>query len=499
MEISGISGNTINMLVSWLLFSVGLWRLLIKMKWEHPWMAWIPGLRIYALASAIDLDRDGVVCGVVEILIYINSLIEPAVTDDRTAVFYSLAVLVLVVMQIVYEIRIFLRLTFVMGVRKRWIFLWLIASWLPMLIFGFSNRFQPRTGFSFNEDWEAGTCPADLSAAQAGGEASSGLVVHLRKRTARDFLKTRYLLKDISFHIPNGSLVLLLGGSGSGKTTLVNAIIGYEQADATVLLNGVDVYRHYDRMKYRIGFVPQQNLVRGNDTVEHTVQDAARLRLPTSIRYRQRHDQVKEVMDLLGLTAGQEGLVSKKSGGQLRRISIAMELVVDPELFILDEPDSGLDGVIAREIFTRLREVADTGKIVIVITHTPDRVIDLFDKVIVLGRDSGRVGRLAFYGSPQEAREFFGKDSMEGIVMSVNRKEEGGDGLADEFIARYARMTAEGPQHPAGEQPAEAQLPTEEPAGELPAEAHPAGEQPAEEKPDPDAASSAPEKEGEPA
>ena len=115
---------------------------------------------------------------------------------------------------------------------------------------------------------------------------------------------------------------------------------------------------------------------------------------------------------------------------------------MDPELFILDEPDSGLDGVIAREIFTKLRSVADDGKIVIVITHTPDRVIDLFDKVIVLGRDSGRVGRLAFYGSPDEARAFFGKDTMEGIVMCVNRKEEGGEGRADEFIARYAALTA---------------------------------------------------------
>jgi ABC-type multidrug transport system ATPase subunit len=154
----------------------------------------------------------------------------------------------------------------------------------------------------------------------------------------------------------------------------------------------------------------------------------------------ERDEKVTEVMDLLGLTAGADGLVCKKSGGQLRRISIAMELVSDPELFVLDEPDSGLDGVIAREIFTKLRGIADEGKIVIVITHTPDRVIDLFDKVIVLAKDSGRVGRLAFYGSPQEARDFFGKDTMEGIVMSVNRREEGGDGLADEFVKKYAEV-----------------------------------------------------------
>ena len=69
-------------------------------------------------------------------------------------------------------------------------------------------------------------------------------------------------------------------------------------------------------------------------------------------------------------------------------------------------------------------------------------MIDLFDKVIVLGRDSGRVGRLAFYGTPGEARQFFGKDSMEGIVMCVNRQEEGGEGKADYYIAKYAELTA---------------------------------------------------------
>ena len=77
------------------------------------------------------------------------------------------------------------------------------------------------------------------------------------------------------------------------------------------------------------------------------------------------------------------------------------------------------------------------------ITHTPDRVIDLFDKVIVLAKDSGKVGRLAYYGSPRDAMAFFEKDSMEGIVMAVNGKDEGGEGRADEFIEKYAKMTTE--------------------------------------------------------
>lgn len=226
-----------------------------------------------------------------------------------------------------------------------------------------------------------------------------------------------------------------------------------DSTHATVILNGSDVYVDYDSVKYRIGYVPQKNLIRGKDTVYRTISDAAEMRLPTSVSRAERSRKVSEVMDVLGLEASKEGLVEKKSGGQLRRISIAMELASDPELFVLDEPDSGLDGVIARELFEELREIADEGRIVIVISHTPDRIVDLFDKVIVLARDSNRVGRLAFYGTPDEARKFFGKETMEGIVMSVNSSDMGGEGRADELIERYANLLAGHPAEPAADPP----------------------------------------------
>ena len=118
--------------------------------------------------------------------------------------------------------------------------------------------------------------------------------------------------------------------------------------------------------------------------------------------------------------------------------------ISNPSLFILDEPDSGLDGVMARELFQQLRTIADQGKIIIVITHTPDRVIDLFDDVIVLAKDSNRTGRLAYFGSIKEARAFFGREKMEEIVKSINRTEEGGDGMADEFILKYTEEVQHG-------------------------------------------------------
>ena len=429
------------------LFAWALWLVLKKLRWEKPWMALLPGFRYYALGGALRMEREGAVCCFFDAIYFASSLIFRRVPEDsRRALALALVLLVLILILQLYRIRIALRLFQVFGMRKRWIWLWIAAEWLPMLIIGLSDRVQPVEDVKRTEEWEAGTAPAEIPGTRRRDGrpmAMTGLSVDLRERTVSELFQKRYLLKDISLDIPNGSMVLLLGGSGAGKTTFVNAVIGYEKADATVLLNGADVYRDYERVKYRIGFVPQQNLMRGCDTVYHTVTDAALLRLPTAVNAEGRSQKVQEVMDLLGLTAGADGLVAKKSGGQLRRISIAMELVTDPELFVLDEPDSGLDGVIAREIFTKLRGIADEGKIVLVITHTPDRVIELFDKVIVLAKDSGRVGRLAFYGSPQEARDFFGKDSMEGVVMSVNRREEGGEGLADQFIERYAALAAE--------------------------------------------------------
>lgn len=438
-------GNLFSIL-SWLLFSLGIWKIMDKLGAKRRWMAWIPCLRYYALGAALDTPTEGMICGMLEFLYALLGFMNPEWMSERTTLILALFSLVVSITLFIYRIRLFLRIIAVFQIRRRWVLLWLLSNWLCFFILGFSKKYQPRKDLlEIEEAYRAGTAPTEFAGAgiQWQGPASSGLSIDVRERTVKDFAKKRYLLKDIAMDIPNGSMVLLLGGSGAGKTTFVNAVIGYEKADAEVYLNGRDVYRNYDQVKYRIGFVPQQNLIRGNDTVLRTISDAAEIRVSKDLSRKDRREKIREVLDMLGIASGARGLVSKKSGGQLRRISIAMELVADPELFVLDEPDSGLDGVIAREIFEKLRSIADTGRIVMTITHSPDRVIDLFDKVIVLAKDSGRVGRLAFYGSPQEAREFFGRDTMEQIILAINRKEEGGEGLADEFIQRFAQRNAE--------------------------------------------------------
>ena len=413
------------------------------------WYAFVPGYRWYALSDCVGREEAGVRAAAAELCYFVSRGVQViAIPGGMLLNLIVLTEFVSLFAMIVYMVRIAEGICQVFDVKRYWIPIWALFSPLAALCFSLNRKMQPIYIDRYNDDGVlAGTRPAlldEIIASHISAEeaAKDGLHVRVRERTAMADFKKRYLLKDINLDIPNGSLVLLLGGSGAGKTTLVNAVNGYEKADADIYLNGKNIYENYNEMKYRIGFVPQQDLLRMNDTVHDTLNDSALLRMPKDATAAERKETIENVMETLGMAGRTSGLVAKKSGGQKKRISIGMELISDPDLFILDEPDSGLDGVIARELFEKLRQIADQGKIIIAITHTPDRVADLFDKVIVLARDSGRCGRLAFYGSPDEAREFFGRDTMERIVMCVNREEEGGEGRADEFIRRYAAMVS---------------------------------------------------------
>lgn len=417
------------------MYIAGLWGMFRKSNIPG-WWALIPCVREYKLASGAGREAEGRVTSVLSFILIVLDLIIPTMDiEAATTSMLALVALVLTIIRFVYSIRVYDGLIEVYGVRNRWIFLWILLHGLASVIWGFNKKYQP--------EWKVEDIRRDSVAIFSGGdveEMGDGLTVNLEERSVLDFFQKKYLLRDIHMHIQPGHMVLLLGGSGAGKTTFVNAVNGYEKAKAKVQLNGSDVYANYKKMQYEIGFVPQQELIRGKDTVLHTLLDESLLRLPTDISSADRKDRVEQVMDIFGLTPVKNSLVEKLSGGQKKRISIAMEFISNPSLFILDEPDSGLDGVMARDLMEQLRRIADQGKIVIVITHTPDRVIDLFDDLIVLAKDSRRTGRLAFFGPVDQARAFFGKEKMEQIVMSINRKEEGGEGFADTFIAKYAEV-----------------------------------------------------------
>ncbi len=429
-----ISASIVNKILSYLLSSLGLYLIFGKCGVKKIW-AWVPFVREYHLGVCADREAEGRIYAKLAVVSLVADIIYYCLEYAKIsagALFYAIAFAILIA-ELLYSARLFLGLIKMFGKSRKWLPLLVIMAGPVLLYWGLSPKYVPKKKATESE--------MAATAKVLGTDIASikdGLTVNITDRTVIDFFKKKILLKDIHMCIPKGHMVLLLGGSGAGKTTYLNAVTGYEKANANVTLGEEDVYFDYVKMMYDIGFVPQQDLMRGNDTVALTLSDAATLRLPSSVSAAERKKRVKEVLEQFGLLAVKANLVQKLSGGQRKRLSIAMEFISDPTLFILDEPDSGLDGVVARALFEKLRAIADEKKIVIVITHTPDRVIDLFDDVIVLAKDSGRTGRLAWYGPVDKAYEFFGKSSMEEILLSINQKDEGGEGRADEFVEKYA-------------------------------------------------------------
>lgn len=426
-----------------ILFIAGLFRILQK-SGINGWWALCPFMREVKLAKCASREQEGKTYFFISLaksaLLVISNSLQLNNKEELTVLilFFSMVILTVHFISWIYMIRIFLGLVYVYDINKKWMILFSFSAtrWIGALILGFSKKMPLTTPEMEHEEALKSFSDKDIVV------MDKGLSVDLRKRTVTDLFQTKTLLRDIKMNIQPGHMVLLLGGSGAGKTTFMNAINGYEKADAKVLINGKNVYEKYREMKYEVGYVPQQELMRGKDTVYHTLDDAALLRLPSVISSKERLNRVQDVMRIFGLSNSSTSLVEKMSGGQKKRLSIAMEYLSSPQVFILDEPDSGLDGVMARNLMNHLRTIADQGKIVIVITHTPDRVIDLFDDVIVLAKDSHKTGRLAFFGSVQEAYSFFGSTKMEEIVMSINSKEEGGKGLADSYIQQFAQLSA---------------------------------------------------------
>lgn len=427
---------------SWAVYalsSFGLSKFFKKFNVEG-WWAWIPGARTYWLARCADRESDGKAALIIELVFFPFYFFGSTFSvDPNVQALIALITLFLGLARLIYKARITIDLCGDLKVNRAWAILWVFAEVIPCLVWGFNDKYSPKSGVQrYNGSDPLLSAEINQAISENMNDTNHGLSVRIEDRTVRNFLDKRYLLREIFMNIEPGHMVLLLGGSGSGKTTFINAVTGYEKANAQILLGGMNVYDEYDKMKYSIGFVPQLDLMRGNDTVYRTLLDAALLRLPADTRISELLERVNNVLEQFGLTTVKHSLVEKLSGGQRKRLSIAMEFISDPFLFVLDEPDSGLDGVIARDLMRHLRRIADQGKIVIVITHTPDRVVDLFDDIIVLAKDSRRTGRLAYYGSIEEAKRFFGANSMEDILRKVNQKDEGGEGLSDEFVRKFA-------------------------------------------------------------
>jgi ABC-type multidrug transport system ATPase subunit/pSer/pThr/pTyr-binding forkhead associated (FHA) protein len=221
---------------------------------------------------------------------------------------------------------------------------------------------------------------------------------------------------DIGFTLEESSLLAVVGPSGAGKSTLLGGLTGLRPAPrGSVYFGGRDLYRHYDELRQRIGFVPQDDVVHPELSVEQSLNYAAELRFAPDVTAEERHARVEDVLEELELAQRRNLPVSRLSGGQRKRVSVAIELLTKPSLLFLDEPTSGLDPGLERSIMELLRSLADGGRTVVVVTHSTES-LNLCDRVLFLAPG----GRVAYYGPPQLALAYFGLDSYQEVFRELS-------------------------------------------------------------------------------
>jgi len=223
------------------------------------------------------------------------------------------------------------------------------------------------------------------------------------------------ILDDVSFALRRGTLLGIVGPSGCGKSTLLKAMTGVRPATrGELLFDGKELYRNYSELRYRIGLVPQDDVVHRQLTVRGALHFAASLRFASDVSRKQRRARVNEVLELLGLRSRSTQRIDTLSGGQRKRASVALELLTEPSLLALDEPTSGLDPALDKEVMRELRLLADRGRTVVVVTHSVLH-LDLCDYVLVMCLG----GRMGFFGPPDELLDFFESEDYADVFDKV--------------------------------------------------------------------------------
>lgn len=250
------------------------------------------------------------------------------------------------------------------------------------------------------------------------------------------------LLDDISFSAGPGSLTAVIGPSGAGKSTLARLIVGNTQPSAgKVSFEGHGVHAEYAVMRNRIGMVPQDDVVHPQLTVSQALHYAAELRLPPDTTKEDREQVVSRVLEELEMTKHAETRVDKLSGGQRKRASVAMELLTGPSLLILDEPTSGLDPALDRQVMSLMRQLADAGRVVVVVTHSLT-YLSYCDQVLLLAPG----GKTAYCGPPRSIGQEMGTTDWADIFANAAADP---DGVHQAYLSR----------HPAANKPATAASP----------------------------------------
>ncbi len=228
----------------------------------------------------------------------------------------------------------------------------------------------------------------------------------------------KMILSDISLAVQGGEFIALVGGSGAGKSTLMMAMNGFNPAThGQMLIDGEDLYTNLGAYRTLMGYVPQDDIIHKVLPVRLALWYAAKLRLPDATN-QEIEQRIAHVLQLVDMTDHAEKPVHVLSGGQRKRVSIAVELLAEPELLFLDEPTSGLDPGLEKKMMYDLNRLADQGRTVVLITHATSN-IEQCNHVAFLTQ-----GRLAFYGPPAEARTYFQAPDFADIYLKLSQDKD---------------------------------------------------------------------------
>jgi ABC transport system ATP-binding/permease protein len=210
------------------------------------------------------------------------------------------------------------------------------------------------------------------------------------ERIVKQFDNGKIGLHECSFEIPSKSLLAVMGPSGCGKSTLLKALNGDSPpSSGRVFISGLELNENYDYLKTQIGYVPQDDIVHRELTVEQSLYYAAKLRLEHSdSTFIQQ--KIEQVLKDLNIAHIRNNLVGKISGGQRKRVSIAVEILTDPLILFLDEPTSPLDPQTIEEFLEILRNLSNKGTTVIMVTHKPED-LNYMDTVIFMAEGGHKV------------------------------------------------------------------------------------------------------------
>ncbi len=258
----------------------------------------------------------------------------------------------------------------------------------------------------------------------------------------------KVLLDHVSFPLGERCLLGVIGPSGAGKSTLLGALTGIAPAaDGTVLYDGRDLYKSYAELRHRIGLVPQENILHTQLTVRRALEFAAELRFPRDTSRQERKRRIDEVLQELALAAHADTRTSALSGGQQKRVNVALELLTKPSLLFLDEPTSGLDPGLDKSVMEQMATLAHDGRTVIVVTHSVAN-LNLCDRLLVLVPG----GKVAFFGPPADGLRHFGKPGWAEVFQAFEaepQRDWAGEFRSSPYYGRYVAPRASNPAVPA--------------------------------------------------